>query len=173
MPNDKLKMWDAYNSWDQAENAWDLGVDEAKRTAPIKGLTSLPSMPGMTEETAKNLKWKSLKWIVTQDHRHEVLRGFLKHPFKYGWAYLKSIFKSKPHIQDGDFFFYGIRNLAEFEKLVADPRSLFVLGFSYCHKPFECPSGRFTPDCIRDADNPVCRQCLSGNVCMLCRKGTQ
>jgi hypothetical protein len=38
------------------------------------------------------------------------------------------------------------------------------VGFSYCHKPFECPSGRFTPKCIHDASNPVCRQCFIGKA---------
>jgi len=37
-----------------------------------------------------------------------------------------------------------------------------VVGFSYCHKPFECPSGRFSDACIHDPEHPVCRQCFIG-----------
>ena len=37
-----------------------------------------------------------------------------------------------------------------------------MIGFSYCHKPFECPAGRFTDACVRDLDSPVCGQCFIG-----------
>ena len=158
-------MWDVHGSWDVAEEEWDVGARMAAQSSPIKGLFHLPSMPGITEETAKNLKWKSLKWMLTRDYKMEVIRGFLKHPIKYGLSYLKSIFKKKSYLRSGDFFLYGINAMEEFEALIKDPRSLFVLGFSYCHKPFECPSGRFTPDCIHNALNLVCRQCFIGK-CM-------
>ena len=41
---------------------------------------------------------------------------------------------------------------------------MLVLGFSYCHKPFECPSGRFTDACIHDQENLVCQQCFIGKA---------
>lgn len=37
-----------------------------------------------------------------------------------------------------------------------------MIGFSYCHKPFECPSKRFTQDCIHDLNNLVCGQYFIG-----------
>ena len=43
-------------------------------------------------------------------------------------------------------------------------RLLLAVGFSYCQKPHECPSGRFTDQCIADPNNPVCRQCDIGKV---------
>jgi len=158
----KLKMWQEHPSWEAAEAAWDIGAQEAQKRYPNKGLKRMPAMPGMTKETAKNLKWKSLKWMVIKDHQREVLRGFLKHPIKYGWAFLKSVFKKKSFKRDQDFFLYGIESVEEFQKLLDRDDTLFVVGFSYCHKPFECPSGRFTPDCIHAAENPVCRQCFIG-----------
>ena len=160
----KLKIWNANTSWDEAETKWDQGTHEAAKKNPIKRLKKLPSMVGITPETAKDLKWKSLKWMLTKDHKGEVRRGFFRHPFKYGWAYLKSLFKKKSYTKDGDFFLYGIKNLKEFKSLLNDQDSIFVVGFSYCHKPFECPSGRFTPDCIHDPDHTVCRQCFIGKA---------
>lgn len=157
----KLKMWEGCDSWEEAEANWDEGAKSAAVKNPIKGLTTLPNMPGMTPETAKNLKWKSLKWMVSKDDG-SVLRGFLKHPLRYGWALLRSAFSKKSYVRDDDFFLYGIRSVDEFVKLLEDKNSLLVVGFSYCHKPFECPSGRFTPECIHAADNPVCRQCFIG-----------
>ena len=121
-------------------------------------------MPGITPETAKNLKWKSLKWMITKDHQGEIRQGFLKHPLRYGWKFVQSVFKKKPFTRDGDFFLYGVQSVDIFSSLLDDPHTLLVVGFSYCHKPFECPSGRFTPDCIHDPENPVCRQCFIGKA---------
>lgn len=160
----KLKLWNDHHSWEEAEKKWDEGAAEASLKNPIKGLKQLPSMPGMTPETAKHLKWKSLKWMVKHDREWKILRNFFKHPFKYGWRLLKSSLKGKPYKRDGDFFLYGIDSLEEFQKLLACQESLFVVGFSYCHKPFECPSGRFNDACIHDPGHPVCRQCFIGKA---------
>lgn len=160
----KLKMWNGHSTWEEADNAWEKGAKEASEKKPIKSLASLPTMVGITEETAKNLKWKSLKWMIAKDHEGRILKGFLKHPFKYGWAFIKSIFKSKPYLREGDFFLYRVSSLEKFKKELSDPNSLLVVGFSYCHKPFECPSGRFSEKCMHDLENPVCRQCFIGKA---------
>ena len=158
----KLKIWK--EEWGLAEKEWDQGADRAAETLPLKGLKSLPNMVGITEETAKNLKWKSLKWMLQKDHHGEIRKGFLKHPFKYTWAFIRSALKKKPYQREGDFFLYGVGSVEQFQSLLEDEKSILVLGFSYCHKPFECPSGRFTPDCIHDPENPICRQCFIGKA---------
>lgn len=158
----KLKIWK--QDWNQAEADWEEGAQKAEKSHPIKRLKTLPLMPGITPETAKNLKWKSLKWMISQDHKGEIWRGFIAHPIKYTWQFLKSIFKGKSYLRDGDFFLYNINSIEEFKKASLQPDALFVLGFSYCHKPFECPSGRFTDECIHDPNNPICRQCFIGKA---------
>jgi hypothetical protein len=158
----RLPMWQT--NWDQAEEEWNKQAAEASQKRPLKKLTVLPQMAGITEETARGLKWKSLKWMILKDHQREILKGFLKHPFRYGWAFLKSAIRSKPYQREGDFFLYGIKSLFQFEELLKDPEALLVLGFSYCHKPFECPSGRFSPDCMHDQSNLVCQQCFIGKA---------
>lgn len=160
----KLPLWNQYTNWQDAEKAWDKGAEEARREHPLKVLKTLPSMPGIAEDTAKNLKWKSLKWMIQKDAQWKVTKYILKNPFVHGWRYFKSLFKEKPYIRDKDFFFYGVNDVAHFKKLLEDPESLFVIGFSYCEKPHECPSGRFTPDCIHDPANSVCRQCFIGKA---------
>jgi hypothetical protein len=162
METHKLKLWKETDDWDQAETAWDSGASAAAKKNPLKGLKQLPDMVGITPDTAKNLKWKSLKWMLTQDHAGEVRRGILKHPLKYTLEFLKSMFKKKPYKRNGDFFLYGVDSINDFEKLLMNDKNLFVIGFSYCHKPFECPSGRFTDACIHDPENAVCRQCFIG-----------
>jgi hypothetical protein len=157
-----LKMWQEHASWHEAETAWNHQAKIAASTHPIKGLPRLPEMPGITKETAKNLKWKSLKWMVTKDKGFKVLKGILKHPIKYGIALIRSALKKKSHQRDGDFFLYGIQSVDELARLVAEKDSLAVVGFSYCHKPFECPSGRFTDLCQHDLNHPVCQQCFIG-----------
>lgn len=159
---DKLKLWDSDRPWTEAEKAWDESAKAAAKEHPLKLLKQLPDMPGITPETAHRLKWKSLKYMVAHDPDRKVLRGVLRHPFKHAIRYLRSLFSSQSHGRDGDFFLYGVKSLADFEPLLRDPNSIFVMGFSYCHKPFECPSGRFSDQCVHDTTNPVCRQCFIG-----------
>src|SRR5262245_36669380 len=104
----KLKLWQSKDSWEEAESSWDEKAREAAQTQPIKSLKTMPSMLGITPETAKNLKWKSFKWMVSRDHGHFVLKGFLHHPIRYGLRYLKSLMRRQSFIRDGDFFLYGI-----------------------------------------------------------------
>ena len=160
----KLKLWKAHPDWETAEQVWDQGAKKAQAERPVKTLGKLPNMPGMTPETVKNLKWKSLWWMITKDKGGKVWKGILKHPLKYGVAFIKSCLQKKPFTRDGDFFLYGISSVVAFEKLLKNEDNIFILGFSYCEKPFECPSGRFTDQCIHDPENPVCRQCFIGKA---------
>jgi len=161
----KLKLWNEHTSWQEAEKAWDEGAKTHAQKTPIKGLHALPQMVGITPDTAKNLSWKSFKWMIEKDKNFSLLKKFLKHPFKYSYRLIASLLKKKSYVKDGDFFLYGIKKEEEFISLLKKEDSLLIVGFSYCHKPFECPSGRFTDQCIHEKDNPVCRQCFIGK-CM-------
>jgi hypothetical protein len=160
----KLKLWKDEIPWNEAETNWDKEALALSTNHPIKKLSRLPDMPGITPETAQHLKWKSLKWMVAKDHDGQIRKNFLKHPFKYGWAFLKSLVKKQSFKREGDFFFYGIHSIHQFQELLKQKNTLLVIGFSYCHKPFECPSGRFTDQCIHDPSHPVCRQCFIGKA---------
>lgn len=96
-------------NWNEAESLWDQNAVKAAKTHPLKVLKNFPTMPGMTEDTAKNLKWKSLKWMLQKDKDWRVFRNFLNHPFLYFTNYLKSIFSKNPFVRQGDFFF--LRNI--------------------------------------------------------------
>ncbi len=156
----KKKFWT--DDWGVAEKAWDDGAIASEKENPLKVLKTLPNMPGMTPDTAKNLKWKSLKWMIQKDEHFSVLRHVLKRPFRHLVGYIKSLCKVKPYIRDDDFFLYGIANVDEFKQLLDREDTVLVVGFSYCEKPFECPSGRFTDQCIHDPEHSVCRQCFIG-----------
>jgi hypothetical protein len=160
----KNRLWNTHESWESAEAAWDQGAKTHQAENPLKILKTLPQMPGITEETAKNLKWKSLKYLTFHDKERVIPRYFFKHPIKYSLRLLKSSLKKKSYLRDEDFFLYGINSVDEFKELIRDPNTLLVVGFSYCHKPHECPSGRFTTACIHDPDHPVCRQCFIGKT---------
>ncbi|MCE2982373.1 MAG: hypothetical protein LW832_02285 [Parachlamydia sp.] len=157
-----LPLWK--EKFDDAEKSWEEKAKEAARLKPLKKLTVLPEMVGITEETAKGLKWKSLKWMITKDHQFQIFKGFIKHPLRYGWAFIRSAWQTKPYKRDGDFFYYGIDGQEDFRKLAQEAESILILGFSYCHKPFECPSGRFSSACNNDPDDLVCRQCFIGKA---------
>jgi hypothetical protein len=160
----KLKIWSQDLSWEEAEKAWDREGELLKHTHPLKTLSALPKMPGITAETAKGLKWKSIKYLLSHDPKRIFLRYFFKHPLKYSWRYLASAWKKQSYVRSGDFFLYGISRIEEFQTLFKQENALLVVGFSYCHKPHECPSGRFTEECIRDPAHPVCRQCFIGKA---------
>ncbi len=160
----KLKLWQEYPSWEDAEAAWDETALKAAKEVPLKGLKQLPSMVGITSETAKGLKWKSFKWMILQDHDRKILKGFLRHPLRYGLSLIKSLFKKQPFLRDGDFFLYGVETTEQFKLQLQNQDAVVIVGFSYCHKPFECPSGRFTDHCLHDATNPVCQQCFIGKT---------
>jgi hypothetical protein len=160
----KLRIWKENRSFEESEKEWDAGAVEAAKKQPIKKISKMPAMPGITEETAKHLKWKSFKWMISKDSDGKIRYHFLKHPIKYAVAYIKSIFKKKSFLREGDFYLYGVGSLGHFEELLQNHENLFIIGFSYCHKPFECPSGRFTDKCIAEAENPICRQCFIGKA---------
>jgi hypothetical protein len=158
----KKKWWDQFLNWEEAEQAWNRSAEKATERHPLKVLKNHPSMPGITKDTAKHLKWKSLKWMVQKDEGWQILGHVLKRPWHYAKGYLQSLFSKQSFTRQGDFFLYNVSSLKAFKALLQKPNTLFVLGFSYCHKPFECPSGRFTDECIHDLDNPVCQQCFIG-----------
>jgi hypothetical protein len=140
---------------------WDYNAKEAAKLKPLKTLEKMPKMVGITPDTARFLKWKSLYWMIKKDKNFQIMRHVLKKPFKHGLNYFKSLFS--PLKNDGDFYLYGIKSVDEIKNLFEnDP--IFVVGFSYCHKPLECPSGRFTDKCVADPENLVCRQCFIGKA---------
>lgn len=160
----KLKLWDEHPNWEEAEKKWDQEATIAARELPLKRLKSLPQMPGITEETAKFLKWKSFKYMLFHREGIKILKSVMRHPFRYGIGYLRSLLKKKSFVREGDFFLYGVECIEDFLKKVKRKDALLVVGFSYCQKPFECPSGRFTDACIHDRQNAVCRQCDIGKA---------
>lgn len=157
-----MDLWNGYKSWEEAEEAWEKQSAQAKKNHPLKVLKNPPKMVGITPEAASFLRWKSLIWMIKKDKGFLVMKEVLKHPFRHFKAYFKSLMAKTPFLRDGDFFLYGISTFSDFEKLLQRQDTLLVLGFSYCHKPFECPSGRFSDQCIHDVNHPVCQQCFIG-----------
>lgn len=157
-----MKFWDQFKNWEEAEKAWECREQAAQKKSPLKVLKTLPEMQGITKETARFLKLKSLSWMVAKDKGFKVFKSVIKRPIFHLKNYFKSIFSKKSFLREGDFFLYGMPSLADFEALLQKPKTLLILGFSYCHKPFECPSGRFSDQCIHDLDHPVCQQCFIG-----------
>ena len=158
----RLKIWSDKRPWEEAEAEWDAGSRASEKSHPLKVLKTLPQIPGMTEETARGLKYKAAKYLLSHDPHRIFLRYFFKHPLKYTYRWVKSALKKKSFIRSGDLFLYGIENTEQFLQAAQEKDALLVVGFSYCHKPLECPSGRFTDACIHAPENPVCRQCFIG-----------
>lgn len=124
---------------------------------PIKGMKKLPLMEGIHSTDKQFLKTKALKYIIGHDKEKRIWQGFLQKPITHSFRYLCSFFKKKAFSRKEDFFFYGIKNEQEFLDIAKKKKLL--LGFSYCQKPHECPSGRFNNLCLFDQTNPICKQC--------------
>jgi len=148
--------------WHKAEQAWDVRASQLAVKNPLRTFKKNPNLPGIRRHTRKNLSWKTLSYIHHHDYSGKLGSYFWRHPFKHGWGLAKTLLRGHSYRRDGDFFLYQLRNVDEFKSKLVAPDTVLVAGFSYCHKPFECPSGRFTDACIHDADNPVCGQCFIG-----------
>jgi hypothetical protein len=154
--------WDKHSTWEDAENSWDIRSNELQQSQPIKQLVKIPKLPGIRPKTKKNLRWKAMNYLAKYDEEKFFIKYFFSKPIRHGFNLLRSYLTPLPYVRDDDFFLYGLQNETEFKQLLAKPNSKLVIGFSYCHKPFECPSGRFTQECIHQDTNPVCGQCFIG-----------
>lgn len=168
---DKLKLINQAPNPLKLEKEWDQQSEQAKALKPNRIPKNLPKMPGIAPETKKGLKWKALKYLILHDPKLRVFRKhILKRPFFHFKNYIKSLFSKKPYERIHDFFYYGIKNDLQFYQELNKPNTHFVIGFSYCEKPLECPSGRFNDECANQTSNPVCQQCLISKVRQLLPK---
>lgn len=131
---------------------------------PLKLIRHPPKMVGIAPKTAQLLRFKALDYLIRNDEKRLFLRFFFKHPFRYGHRLIASYFKKESFRRDGDFFLYGLDSEEEFVQLAQQKEVVLAVGFSYCQKPLECPSGRFNEDCSHLDHHPVCSQCFIGKV---------
>lgn len=163
MDRKPIRFWDRFSSWEEAEAQWQLSEQALRETHPINTLKTLPNLPGVTRKTRKHLRLNALKYLAWHDADGKVRRAFLKKPLHHAFRLIRSLLRKKPYRRDGDFFLYGFASAEAFKtRLRANPDLVLAVGFSYCHKPFECPSGRFSDQCIHDPAHPVCGQCFIG-----------
>ena len=161
---DPVKFWHGHDNWAQAEQAWDARAAELAAQAPLRTFKKNPNLPGIRPGTRRFLAWKSLSYLHRHDHSGKLRRYFWRHPLRHGIGLVKSLLRGRSYHRDGDFFLYGIIDVADFVRRLEQPNAVLVVGFSYCHKPFECPAGRFTDQCSHDRDSPVCGQCFIGKA---------
>lgn len=154
--------WDKHSSWNEAEKRWDERTVALGQTHPIRQQVAIPTLPGIRPKAKKHLRWNALQYLAKYDERKFFIHYFFSNPFKHGFNLIRSYLSPLPFSRDKDFFFYGLKDESEFKSMLAKANSLLIIGFSYCHKPFECPSGRFTQDCVHDSNHPVCGQCFIG-----------
>jgi hypothetical protein len=152
------------STFNKSLQQWDEKALEHAKTHPLKTLSRLPKMDGIAKGDALFLRAKSLYYLLRYDKQRVFFRYFFQHPFKYSLRMIQSYCKRKSYKRDADFFFYGIENEKDFQQKLEDPNHILAVGFSYCHKPYECPSGRFSSECINAAGNPICGQCFIGKV---------
>lgn len=156
------RFWDHCTSWEEAEAAWDTAAACAALDTPLKSSSS-PSVP-LVAPGENGLRWKGLAWALHKDKGFFLVLRLLRHPFRYLYQYVRSACTRFPYQRTEDLFLYGITCLSAMEALLRRDDTVLVVGFSYCQKPHECPSLRFSDTCIHSLDNPVCRQCTIGKA---------
>ena len=156
------KFWDQFQTWDEAEAAWDTASQWAAASCPLRTVSS--PLVAAIAPGEKGLRWKGLRWVVRKDTSLQLIRRLLRHPFRYAFQYLRSIFRGLPYQRTEDLFLYGITSPKEMKELMKREDAVLVVGFSYCQKPHECPCLRFSDACIHSLDSPVCRQCSIGKA---------
>lgn len=155
-------FWDQHATFEEAEARWDEEAERLGRTQPIKPLKLRHTLPGLKGESRRGIRFKGLKYFLEHDKKGLFRTILFRRPWFYTRSLIASYFRKTTYVRDGDFFLYGMTSFEEFKQLLADPGTLMIVGFSYCEKPMECPSGRFTDQCTRDPEHPVCRQCFIG-----------
>lgn len=168
--HDSVKHWlkpgqpssEGYDDWQQGEWQWDKRAVQFAAEVPLKIFKKNPNLPGIRKKTRKNLSWKTFSYIHKHDYSGKLGRHFWAQPIRHGWGLIKTLVRGRGYRRDGDFFLYQLRDMDEFKSRLIASNTVLVVGFSYCHKPFECPSGRFTDACVHDYKNPVCGQCFIG-----------
>lgn len=140
-------------------------VLEEKMAPQLKSISKEPAIPAMTPATRRFFRLKALYYLFCHDRGWQITKQLLRNPLKYLLLYSAALARSfwrggKSFVRDEDFFFYGVVDEAQWLKEVRGSDTLLVLGFSYCHKPLECPSGRFTDRCVNDREDPVCQGCF-------------
>jgi len=92
----KPRFWDKHKNWEEAEIKWDIRADTLKESHPIKRLKKLPNLPAIRPKTAKNLKWKALKYLADHDKDRFFINYFFKHPVRHSYNLISSYLKAKP-----------------------------------------------------------------------------
>lgn len=157
-------FWDFFDSWEQAENAWDQRAKIAAHRASLDIPKINPSIPQIAPETKRFLRFKALSWVLQHDSKGELRRFFFNHPGKHIVRYVQSLFRRTSFLRDEDLFFYGVKNISDIHECMRQEDTIVLVGFSYCEKPKECPAIRFSNACIADEEHPVCQQCFIGKV---------
>ncbi|NGX62827.1 MAG: hypothetical protein KR126chlam6_00229 [Candidatus Anoxychlamydiales bacterium] len=132
---------------------------KSDKLSDLKKKNSINANIKPIKKVTRFFRFKSLVYLLKQDKKLILWNFFLKRPFFHSFKLIKSYLKKAPYIQKEDLFFFNINSFNDLTKKAKDKNSIFVFGYSYCMKPKDCPSKRFTKDCIHDKDNEICQKC--------------
>src|SRR3989338_8457738 len=111
MGKEKLNIWNSSRSWEAAEADWEEGKQRAAASNPLRQLHTLPRMPGITQNSRKNLIIKGIRYLISHDPQRIFPRYFFKHPLRYTYRFLRSALRKSSYTRDDDFFLYGVNDV--------------------------------------------------------------
>ncbi len=116
------------------------------------------------EKDSRLFRLKGLLYVLKADKKKDLLKYFFKRPFLHTFNIIKSFFKKRPYTLDQRVYCFNVSDISSFKKKLQNPNTILIVGFSYCQKPKNCPSKRFSSNCINDPNSPVCQNCFIGNT---------
>lgn len=138
---------------------WIQHRTQQARKRPLKQTGVRPKIPGRVE-SLRWLRWKSLWYMFAHDTHWSLTRHMLARPVRHLFGWLRSFVQKRPFHKEGDFYYYQTTP-QQLGQLLRDPTRHLLVGLSYCHKPLECPEGRFNSRCVPQSGG-VCAQCPVG-----------
>ena len=95
----------------------------------------------------------SLIYLFKNDCKHILKKFFIKNFFKIFFIFFK-IFKKLKKDKFGNFYLINIKNLKSKKKA----KKIFI-AISYCQKPKNCPSKKFSENCFKNSKSEICKNC--------------
>lgn len=103
---------------------------------------------------------KNLIYLLKQDKKHILKKFFLKRFFKNFINLIRSYLKKQNYTQKNNLCYFNIKSYEDFIKEATDDKNVFIFGLSYCQRPKNCISPRFSNKCDFDDKNETCRDCF-------------
>ena len=144
-----MNFFNKFSSFNKAIKACDNKVTSKKNNKILNVKTEKKNYLSI------KTRLKACFYLISKDKRNFLKKHFFKNPFLYSYRLFLSIIKRSSFYKNQDYYYFNLINYNDLRKKLSNKSSILILGFSYCHKPFNFPSKRFTDKCIKEHNNQI------------------